>query len=258
MPPLSDLAALHAQLGADQAWSVYALGDLAPGFAQASEWHVHNTDPAGVLLLYRAFATPVLFALGPPETVALLLDEVARERALYLSVLPEILPLIQARYRVSHLTPMWRMTLAAGCFQPVPSQARRLTQADLPALEALYADGAPVGEAPDFFSAAMLSQGVYYGVFEGAGLAAAAGTHLVASQEGVAAIGNVYTRRDRRGRGLASQVTSAVAADLLTLEPPLAVIALNVRQDNLAAVRIYERLGFRRHRAFYEGLAVRL
>ena len=103
----------------------------------------------------------------------------------------------------------------------------------------------------------MVEQGVFYGIYEGPNLIAAAGTHLVAPSEGVAAIGNVYTRRDRRGQGLATQVTGAVAAELLRLMPPSAIIALNVVQTNLAAVKVYERLGFARYCAFYEGLAHR-
>jgi predicted GNAT family acetyltransferase len=71
----------------------------------------------------------------------------------------------------------------------------------------------------------------------------------------VGAIGNVYTRRDRRGRGLASFVTGAVTAELLRLG--LRTVALNVNQRNAAAIRVYEQLGFTRYCAFYEGVAVR-
>jgi predicted GNAT family acetyltransferase len=151
---------------------------------------------------------------------------------------------------------MGRMTLDPADFCPVPHHARQLSLADLPALEALFADGAPHGEAPDFFNAEMLAQGVFFGMFEATDLVACAGTHLVAPEEGVAAIGNVYTRRDRRGLGLAAQVTSAVAAELLGHSPPL-LVALNVNQANAAALRVYERLGFRRYCPFYEGLAER-
>jgi GNAT superfamily N-acetyltransferase len=256
MPLLSDPSLLRVRLSVDRPWSVYALGDLAPGFDALSEWHVPSTGDGAVVLLYRAFTTPVLFSLGAPEAIVPLLDEVSAERAVYLSIRPEILPLIQARYQVSQLAAMWRMTLEPADFCPSPTAARRLTLADLPALEALFADGASHGEAPDFFNAHMLEQGVFFGCFEGAGLVAAAGTHLVAPQEGVAAIGNVYTRRDRRGRGLAGQTTSAVAACLLSQTPPL-LVALNVNQANSAAVRVYERLGFKRYCAFYEGLAER-
>ena len=54
----------------------------------------------------------------------------------------------------------------------------------------------------------MVTDGVFFGVYEGEALVAAAGTHLVSREEGAAAIGNIYTRRDRRGRGLGRAVTA--------------------------------------------------
>jgi hypothetical protein len=71
----------------------------------------------------------------------------------------------------------------------------------------------------------------------------------------LAAIGNVYTRRDRRGLGFGTQVTAAVTAALLRLR--LRTVALNVEQNNDTAIRIYERLGFRRYCEYREGVARR-
>jgi len=259
MPICTSLAELRVRLAADPGWCVYALGDLAPGYFERSEWHVEASGEPALLLLFRAFKTPVLFTLGTPAALGALLDEIAGEPALYLSIRPEVLPLAQARWRVTQLSPMWRMVLAPGEFRPPAAVANqlpiRLTPNHLAPLEALYADGAADGEAPDFFEASMVRHGAFYGVFEGGALISAAGTHLIAAGEGVAAVGNVYTRRDRRGRGLAAQVTGAVVADLLASRSPLGVVALNVRQTNLAAQRVYEQLGFRRYCAFYEGLA---
>jgi predicted GNAT family acetyltransferase len=149
---------------------------------------------------------------------------------------------------------MWRMLLDPAAFGAAAvTGAVRLTMADLPALQQLYADGEASGEAPDFFSPEMLNQGVFFGVREGEALVAAAGTHLYTPAERIGTVGNVYTRRDRRGRGLASQVTQCVTAELLRLR--LQTIVLNVAQPNAAAIQVYERLGFRRYTAFYEGRA---
>ena len=68
-------------------------------------------------------------------------------------------------------------------------------------------------------------------------------------------MGNVYTRRDRRKKGLAAEVTSAVVAHLLAM--PIATIVLNVEHDKPNARRLYERLGFHLHCEFLEGRAVR-
>ena len=161
MPRLTDPAAIRAILETDCVWAVYALGDLAPGFREASEWRA-TPDHRALILLYRAFETPVLFALGEAALVDTLLDEIADERQMYLSLRPEILPLIKRRYRVEHEALMWRMTVTRAGFAPAAlAGVERLSLADLPALRELYADGQETGEVPDFFSPEMLENGVF-------------------------------------------------------------------------------------------------
>lgn len=253
MPRLTDVAAVRRLLETDRPWAVYLLGDLAPQRLPHCTWlHVSGGAPA-LVLLYREFGTPVLCALGQADAVRPLLEEVA-EPALYLHVRPEVAELLRPRYRIEHEADMWRMLLIPERFRPASQDGvERLGPADLAALQRLYADGAPAGEVPDFFFPGMLGEGVFFGVWEGEELTAAAGTHLVVPAEGVAAVGNIYTRHDRRGRGLATRVTNAVTAELVA--SGLRTIALNVNQRNATAIRVYERLGFARYCAFKEGVA---
>jgi GNAT superfamily N-acetyltransferase len=254
MPPVSDPAEIRALLETDRPWSVYALGDLAPAlFAQSAWWR--GTGPGTALaLLYQGFTTPVLFLLGAPEALPALLDEIGPRQALYLHVRPDALPALRARYRISDEKPTWRMLLDRGRFRPGPTaDVVRLGPADLEAVQALYRDGDAAGEGPDFFSADMLAGGVFFGVREGADVVAVAGTHVVAPAEDVAAVGNVYTRRDRRRRGLGAGVTAVVTGELL--RQGIGTVALNVHQDNPGAARVYERLGFVRYCEFVEGFA---
>src|ERR1700716_3090296 len=100
MARVSNPSAIRARLAADRAWSVYALGDLAPGLFEHTEWHASPGDSPALLMLFRAFGTPVLFTIGPAGAVEGLLGEIETEPGLYLSIRPEILPLIRARYHV--------------------------------------------------------------------------------------------------------------------------------------------------------------
>ena len=254
MPPLDRPAEIRAILETDRPWSVYALGDLSPGLFPHCRWFA-APGPA-LAMLYGAFTPPVLLTIGRPDDLRPLLDEIAVEPEVYLHVRTEHLPVLRERFGVQGEAHMWRMQLRSA--ERLPADAEGvvpLTSADVPALRALYADGEAAGEAPGFFAPSMVEAGVYFGAVEGGELVAAAGTHLVAPVEGVAAIGNVYTRRDRRGRGLGRRTTAAVAAELVRRGVP--TVVLNVNQGNAAAIRVYEGLGFERYCPFVEGVAVR-
>src|SRR5205807_46041 len=89
MPPLTDSSVIRALLETDRPWAAYALGDLCPVHFQHSAWfHAPGTTPA-LALLYRAFSPSVLFALGRPDALQPLLDEIADEPTLYLHVRPD-------------------------------------------------------------------------------------------------------------------------------------------------------------------------
>jgi ribosomal protein S18 acetylase RimI-like enzyme len=242
----------------DRPWSAYALADLEPEHFSLTRWFHSDAGPA-IALLYRAFDVPVLVCAGAPRDVDSLLDEVSTAHdssGLYAVVKPEILPLLKSRYRVREVRPMLRMILTGEPPTTPPREIVRLTRQDLRPLQLLYEDGNGRGEAPDFFIPSMVESGVYCGIREGDRLIAVAGTHIVARSVGVGAIGNVYTRHDRRGKGLSTLVTAAVTRELKALD--LRTIVLNVRDSNEPAVRVYEKLGYTVHCNYYEVVATRL
>ncbi len=129
---------------------------------------------------------------------------------------------------------------------------RRLTAADVPLVRALLAHGGPF--APDAFAEYQVTQGVFFGVEDGAGgLAAVGGTHIVDYTSGVAAIGNMYTRPDCRGRGCAGAVLAAIVDEVRA--NGATTIVLNVDQRNTGARRLYEQHGFTVHCPYIEGVA---
>lgn len=255
VPFLSSPNEVRPLLDADRPWAVYALGDLAPAHLPHCLWL--SPAPASLALLYSAFDSPIFWAMGEPAQFARFSSQLFSSPSLILQIRATFVPLIQTHYRHVDLHPMWRMALRAIDFLPVPSQPhdRRLTPADLPALQNLYEDGRALNQQPDFFFPEMLASGVFYGAWRDNELIAAAGTHIVSYDESAAAIGNVYTRREARRRGHAARLTSLVAAELL--DNGVRTVALSVRQSNPAAVAVYARLGFTTHCDFFEGFASR-
>ena len=227
------------------------LGDLDPNLWPYTRWWC-NDD--AVLLVYHRFGVPVLVSFGPAEAARLILDEMPCEPVLYLHVSPDVQDLLQKHYEVAAPLPMIRMSLRSAETRLIEDTGTtRLDSEDADAVEQLYCDGANRGEAPNFFLREMIDTGIYYGVREGGRLIAVAGTHFVTARGSAAAIGNVYTRHDQRRRGLAARCTSAVASALI--DAGIGTIALSVGEDNAAAILIYQRLGFREHCRFVEGVA---
>jgi ribosomal protein S18 acetylase RimI-like enzyme len=241
-----DSDALASLLETDRVWTAYALADLDPPWAADAEW---RTREGSVVLCYRGFTPPVLFAHGDPQAVGRLLEEIAPGSYQY-ALLGIHRALVRERLRPTREAAMWRMWLPPNGFnEPSNGSVERLSASDLPAmLELFSADPTP----PDAFDPSQLEGGCFYGVWEGRALVAVAGTHVVSEPRGVAAIGNVLTRKDRRGSGLAQRTTGAVSAELI--RRGLRTIVLNVAMDNAAAIGAYRALGFMPFCGYYEGI----
>lgn len=250
MPLLTDKTAIRAILRRDPAWGVYALGDLAPPMFPKTQWFAAGVGP-GLTLVLHDYGTNILFAAGT-GSIREALDHVTWP--VHLQVQEDAFNEIARHATIEQQKQMWRMVWAGGAGRPGRAGGVRLGAADVPALLNLYADGEATGESPDFFYPSMVTDGVFFGVYEEGVLAAAAGTHLFAPEEDAVAIGNIYTMRERRGRGLGRLVTSAV----IEAVKRIGTVGLNVRADNPAALHLYESLGFVRHCEFREGIATSL
>jgi ribosomal protein S18 acetylase RimI-like enzyme len=267
----TDQEELYAFLRRDPIYAAYAIGDLEPEYFARCTWYAAEgrAGQAALALLYQGLEPPVLLTMGDVEGVEAIFREAPPPQQIYMHAQVAHLPVFQAHYGFDQdrVRPMLRMAVAAERFQPARSPRgedypfpalRSLGPGDLEAIRALYAWGG--GHVPDAFDVYQLWDGVFYGVELaselplGLSLVAVAGTHLLAPNWGVAALGNVYTHPGYRGRGLAQAVCSAVTAELLRRQ--LSVV-LNVEKTNGRAIHVYRKLGYRVHLPYYEGIGVR-
>ena len=173
-----------------------------------------------------------------------------RPRAAYVAALPDVLPAVEASYRLDPGPQMVRMWVDRARFRPYPADVRRLLPADIGELNRLYQLG-----FASWLPSSAIAEGVYFGVRLGGRLVAAAGTHVISREARLAVVGNVLTHVDYRGRGFATAATGAVTAELLRFADQ---VVLNVRSDNPPALQAYRRLGYAEHVRFEERLAHRL
>ncbi|MGC5051736.1 GNAT family N-acetyltransferase [Micromonospora sp. DT48] len=237
-----DRSVLAGLLGKDPQLHAYELGDLDEFFWPYTSWFRRGD---AVALLYHGARPPTLVALAGPEglaEVAALLGEVAPvlPARLWAHLSPGLDAALAGVFRVASAGVHLKMALTrADRLAAVEAAGEVLGRAHLPALRELY----EVAYPGNWFDARMVDTGRYVGVWAGGGLVAVAGVHVYSPTYRVAALGNVTTHPAWRGRGLAA---AAVARLCGLLRSEVEHVTLNVKADNVAAVRLYERLGFLR------------
>jgi hypothetical protein len=76
MPRTTDLQRVRTALDRDRTWSAYAIGDLDPQRLPDCSWYAPAADPDTLVLLYRGFMPPILFATGDPQLISPLIAEI--------------------------------------------------------------------------------------------------------------------------------------------------------------------------------------
>ncbi len=247
----TDRVRLREFLERDRLFAAYAICDLGDREFPRTRWGIatDGNEMIAVALEYSGITPQSMFVMGEPDGIAAILRDVVRPRAAFVAARREVLPAVAVHYKIEPGPEMVRMWVDRGTFRPFPYRVERLLPGDAGDLNRLYQLGFAA-----WLSAAAIAEGVYYGIRINGRLIAAAGTHVIGRDVGMAVVGNVLTHADHRGRGYAKAVTSAVTAELLR---SCDQVALNVRADNPPAIAAYTRLGYQDHCRFEERLARR-
>jgi ribosomal protein S18 acetylase RimI-like enzyme len=263
---LTNIDQIRSYLLTDANYAAYTLGDLEPPYSEHTTWYAASRtgEIEGLALVYEGLIPPVLFLMGDIAALsAMLLYGVGPDEVFY-TAKPDALEMLKSFYALDEPHLMFRMRITRGIFKPLENQATpptpivALGQEHMPDIVGLQ-EAASLADGRDMrdvaFSPDMIHDGYYRGIYQDEQLVAIAGTHLIARQAKVAAVGNVVVHPERRQKGLGSLVSQAVTQALIDDEFEL--IVLNVRQNNQPAVKIYRKLGYRQVGAFVEGAARR-
>lgn len=256
---LHDREHIAAFLRREAPLHLYALGDLDPFFWPHTLWY--GLEIAGELrqiaLGYITDELLILHALGggPPDELRALLHGIRHllPQKLYAHLSPGLSGALAEHYELHHHGDYVKMLLTRPerLAEVETSQVTALSRTQLDELLALYTTSYP----GNWFDPRMLDTGQYYGLRVDGALVSVAGVHVYAPDQGVAALGNIVTRSDARGRGYAAQVTARLCLALLETVDR---IGLNVAATNAAAIACYQRLGFEAVATYEEiGLSLR-
>jgi ribosomal protein S18 acetylase RimI-like enzyme len=243
---------LRAYLRSHPIERAYMLGDLDPARAEHCRWWALPGDAPGLLdaiaLLYNGLRVPSVLTSGRTNDVHALLYAAKAElpRRFYAQLRTHHVPAVERTLRMGEPIDMMRMGLTRTGYKTASSSegVKPIGHRDTGALMQLYT------HYPDnFFDPAQLDTGLYCGIWEAEQLVSVAGLHVLSEAHDIAAIGNIVTHTDFRGRGLASRCVRALLDRLLAR---VGHVALNVSTDNEAAIRCYEKFGFTEQHRFVE------
>jgi GNAT superfamily N-acetyltransferase len=242
---------IYRFLQRDRLYGAYAIGDLEPALWKECEWYAAMKDGRMTTLCLRFMGLPPdrIFVIGSSGGLAPILDNALESQRAHFAVKADHLNVLRRFYSLPAIDQMFRMVLAPEDFRQVDGPVVRLGQGHVHRLQELYRRGGDVAFAPY-----QVDQGVFYGVEKDGRLVATAGTHLLSRTYGLAIVGNVYTHPAYRSLGYGTVCTSAVVEELLSQSLD---VVLSVEQANEAAIKIYQRLGFRIYCPFLEGLGTR-
>jgi len=226
--------------------NIYGLGDLDDFFWSDTTWHAltDEADIQAIALIYTGGKLPCLHIHAEDDKI------VYAEKLLHYLVptLPELFHahlnlglenILAERYTLRPRGKHYKMALVNKSL-PLnvdTSQATGLSKSHLSEILSLFEKAYP----GNFFEPRMLETKQYYGIRRSGELVSAAGVHVYSRRYRVAALGNVTTHPDYRGKGYGTTVTAKVCKSLLR---DIDHIGLNVKADNTSAIKCYERLGF--------------
>jgi len=105
----------------------------------------------------------------------------------------------------------------------------------------------------NWFDPKMLETNQYFGIKKNNKLTCIAGIHVYSEKYKVAALGNITTHPEFRGKGFGKIVTAKLCLNLLKTVDH---IGLNVAVDNLPAISVYKKLGFEIVSSYEEFMAM--
>ena len=247
-----DRGLIRSFLADDRIAHAHQLCEVEGAAFDLNRWVIALRDDELVAAVceYAGRVPQPIAGFGDPDGVDAILREVVKPKAAYFLGTTELLPAVEAHYRVDSSPQVIRMWVDRAHFRPRPGPAQRLHAGDIAELNRLYGLGFTT-----WLPAGAIEDGVYYGIWIGSRLAAAAGTHALSEKAGLGVVGNVLTHSQFRGRGFATIATGAVTAELLRT---CDTVVLNVRMDNPPAIQAYRRLGYQEHTRLEERLIHRL
>lgn len=222
---------------------VYSIGDLDDFFWPKTIWYSlkENDEIKALALLYIGMSTPTLLAIYDKD-FSTFRELVERLKPIlpakfYAHLSPGLVDIFGKNNIIQNFGNNIKMALRKSPLPINDNNIRTLVADDIPLIEDFYKKSYP----DNWFDKRMIETEKYLGYFSNGLLVGIAGIHVYSKEYKVAALGNIATHPDYRGKGIGFKLTSALCSDL---KKTVDHIGLNVKSNNDAAINCYKKIGF--------------
>jgi ribosomal protein S18 acetylase RimI-like enzyme len=243
MQILHDKSAIWTFLRQNAELQIYCIGDLDDFFWPDTTWYglVEDGNIQSIALVYAGMEVPTLLMFyedSPDSSLKLLecIKPVLPEK-FYAHLSPVLVEAFGKQNIIEDYGVHFKMALRKTPFEINDVNIRRLSVVDLPVIQKFYLIAYP----QNWFDKRMLETKKYFGYFINDRLAGIAGIHVYSREYKVAALGNIATHPDYRGKQIGFRLTSTICCDLIK---EVDYIGLNVKADNESAIKCYNKTGF--------------
>ncbi|HQY51653.1 MAG TPA: GNAT family N-acetyltransferase [Ignavibacteria bacterium] len=235
--------------------NVYPIGDLDDFFFTKTEWFAlleKQNDIEEIIemaFIYRGTDLPVLIAVCDGDNLNLkeLLNRILKDVPdnIYTHFSKGLDEVFERSYDKLDYGRHFKMCLRENDFKEFNEAnenkgldyIKRLSPSDIDVISEFYKKSYP----DNWFDLRMLETGKYFGYYFEDELIGVAGIHVYSPEFKVAALGNITTLSEHRGRSVCRKLTSVLCRDLFKTTDQ---IGLNVHSENLPAIKCYQNLGF--------------
>jgi ribosomal protein S18 acetylase RimI-like enzyme len=239
----SDKTALLRHFKKDPVLFGYHIGDLDDFYFHNCKWAVQDEkEIKEAVLIYTGLETPTVLAFGLGihfnSFLSCLLPELPDR--FYSHYQDGSLEVFNRAFNNKSLGTHLKMKLVAEDFQSQLHNnldIRRMDMSHKEGLLNLYEKAYP----DNYFDDRMLETGKYFGCIMDGEFVCVSGVHVHSDEYKISVLGNITTHPDYRGKGLGTAVTAILVKEL---HDNGNMVALNVKKDNLAAIKCYRKLGF--------------
>lgn len=231
---------------------LYLIGDLDDFFWPNTKWFAvtQNDSIKSIALLYSG-ETPtfLLFHEGDAVYSSFLIKSIKNElpETFNVHLSPGLINIFGGENILKNYGHNLRMVLTKIPGPVSDNHIRRLGLSDLEEMRSFYS----ISYQGNWFDSRMVETGKYFGYFIGNSLVGVSGIHVYSREYRVAALGNIATHPDFRGKKIACKLTVALCEDLRN---DTDTIGLNVNSGNIPAIRCYENAGFEIYSSYDECL----